>query len=115
MSSKIEQLIDEIEEYIDGCKYQALSNTKIIVNKEEIDADGVKSMKSNKIKEMYLSQNEKGTNEVHINTLQAQRRFFVKQHELDVFLEEKDVGTLDQIVELQGNDNDKAGGYLPLV
>lgn len=37
MSSKIEQLIDEIEEYIDGCKYKALSNTQIIVNKEEID------------------------------------------------------------------------------
>lgn len=37
MSSRIEQLIDEIEEYIDNCKYQALSNTKIIVNKEEID------------------------------------------------------------------------------
>ena len=37
MSTKIEQLIDEIEEYIDSCKYQALSNTKIIVNKEEID------------------------------------------------------------------------------
>lgn len=37
MSSKIEQLIDEIEEYIDGCKYQPLSNSKIIVNKEEID------------------------------------------------------------------------------
>ena len=34
MSSKIEQLIDEIEEYIDSCKYQALSNSKIIVNKE---------------------------------------------------------------------------------
>lgn len=37
MSSRIEQLIDEIEEYIDGCKYQAFSNTKIIVDKEEID------------------------------------------------------------------------------
>ena len=37
MSSRIEQLIDEIEEYIENCKYQALSNTKIIVNKEEID------------------------------------------------------------------------------
>lgn len=37
MSSRIEQLIDEIETYIDGCKYQPLSNTKIIVNKEEID------------------------------------------------------------------------------
>ncbi len=35
--SKIEQLIDEIEVYIDQCKYQPLSNTKIIVNKEEID------------------------------------------------------------------------------
>ena len=37
MSSKIEQLIDEIEEYVDSCKYQALSNTKIIVHKDEID------------------------------------------------------------------------------
>ncbi|MBE5868068.1 MAG: vacuolar family H+-ATPase subunit H [Lachnospiraceae bacterium] len=37
MSSKIEQLIDEIEDYIEGCKYQPLSSTKIIVNKEEID------------------------------------------------------------------------------
>lgn len=38
MSSKIEQLIDEIEEYIDGCKFQALSGgSKIIVEKETID------------------------------------------------------------------------------
>ena len=37
MSSKIEQLIDEIEEYIDSCKFQPLSNTKIVVNKEEIE------------------------------------------------------------------------------
>jgi hypothetical protein len=37
MSSKIEQIIEEIEEYINSCKYQPLSNTKIIVNKEEID------------------------------------------------------------------------------
>ncbi|MCH5269909.1 MAG: hypothetical protein J1E83_04090 [Lachnospiraceae bacterium] len=37
MSSKIEQLIDDIEEYIDNCKPQAFSSTKIIVNKDEID------------------------------------------------------------------------------
>lgn len=37
MSSKIEQLIDEIEDYINNCKPQAFSSTKIIVNKEEID------------------------------------------------------------------------------
>lgn len=37
MSSRIEQIIEEIEEYIDNCKFQPLSNTKIVVNKEEID------------------------------------------------------------------------------
>lgn len=37
MASRIEQIIDEIEEYIDGCKYQALSSSKIIVNKEEME------------------------------------------------------------------------------
>lgn len=35
--SRIEQLISEIEEYIDSCKFQALSNTKILVNKEELE------------------------------------------------------------------------------
>ena len=37
MTSRIEQIISEIEEYIDGCKFQPLSNSKIIVNKEEIE------------------------------------------------------------------------------
>ena len=37
MTSKIEQLIDEIEEYIDKCKFMYFSNTNIVVNKEEID------------------------------------------------------------------------------
>ena len=35
--SRIEQLIGEIEAYIDGCKFQPLSNTKILVNKEELE------------------------------------------------------------------------------
>ena len=36
MSSRIEQIIEEIEEYIDrDCKFQPLSTTKIIVNKEQ--------------------------------------------------------------------------------
>lgn len=37
MSSRIEQIIEEIEEYIDSCKFQPLSTTKIIVNKDQID------------------------------------------------------------------------------
>ncbi|MCQ2080114.1 MAG: vacuolar family H+-ATPase subunit H [Lachnospiraceae bacterium] len=37
MTNRIEQLIDEIEDYIDSCRYQPLSNTKIIVEKDKID------------------------------------------------------------------------------
>ena len=37
MSSRIEQIIEEIEEYIDSCKFQPLSTTKIIVNKDQMD------------------------------------------------------------------------------
>lgn len=37
MSSRIEQLIDEIEEYIEACPYARFSNEKILVNKEEFD------------------------------------------------------------------------------
>lgn len=37
MQSKIEQIITEIEEYVDSCRFQPLSTTKIIVNKDEID------------------------------------------------------------------------------
>ncbi|MCR5469010.1 MAG: ATPase [Lachnospiraceae bacterium] len=37
MSSRIEQIIDEIEEYIEDCKPQMLSSgSKIVVNKDEI-------------------------------------------------------------------------------
>lgn len=37
MSSRIEQLIDELEDYIESCKPKFMSNSEIIVNKEEID------------------------------------------------------------------------------
>ena len=37
MSSRIEQIIEEIKDYIDSCKFQPLSTTKIVVNKEELE------------------------------------------------------------------------------
>ena len=37
MSSRIEQIIEVIEEYVDSCKFQPLSSTKIVVNKEELE------------------------------------------------------------------------------
>lgn len=36
-SSRIEQIIQEIEEYVESCRYQPLSTTKIVVNKEELE------------------------------------------------------------------------------
>ena len=43
MSSRIEQIIEEIEEYVESCKYQPLSTTKIVVNKEELEELEIKS------------------------------------------------------------------------
>ena len=37
MTSKIEQLIGEIEEYVESCKPVPLSTGKVIVNKEEFE------------------------------------------------------------------------------
>ncbi|EOS26188.1 hypothetical protein C806_01404 [Lachnospiraceae bacterium 3-1] len=37
MNSRIEQIIDEIEDYIESCKYKPLSNTMIMVNKDELE------------------------------------------------------------------------------
>ena len=37
MSSRIEQIIEEIEEYLDTCKFYPLSTTKIIANKDQLD------------------------------------------------------------------------------
>ena len=36
--SKLERVIDEIEDYIDSCKFQTLSKTSIIVDKRFLDA-----------------------------------------------------------------------------
>lgn len=36
MSSRIEQLIDEIQDYVESCKYQPFSNTKIVVDRDQL-------------------------------------------------------------------------------
>ena len=37
MSNRIEQVISDIEEFIDGCKLQPFSNTKIIVDRPQLE------------------------------------------------------------------------------
>ena len=43
MSSRIEQIIEEIEEYVDSCKFQPLSSKFRIANKEELRSFSVSS------------------------------------------------------------------------
>lgn len=38
MASGIEKIIDEIEEYVDGCKPSAFSPSKIVVNRDELES-----------------------------------------------------------------------------
>lgn len=37
MASRIEQIIEEIEEYIDSCKPQTFSSSKIVVNRDQME------------------------------------------------------------------------------
>lgn len=37
MSSRMEQIIEEIENYIDGCKGQMFNNSNIVVNRDELE------------------------------------------------------------------------------
>lgn len=37
MTSRMEQIIEEIEEYVESCKFQPLSSSKIVVNKDELE------------------------------------------------------------------------------
>jgi cell division septum initiation protein DivIVA len=50
--SRIEEIIAELEDYFENCKFQPLSNTKIIVNKDEVDEiiDALKNSTPDEIK-----------------------------------------------------------------
>ena len=36
----VEEMIDQIEIFIENCKYQPLSQTKIVFHKEELESSG---------------------------------------------------------------------------
>ncbi len=101
--SRIEQIIEEIEQYIDRCKFQPLSTTKIIVNREELlelltelrlkTPDEIKKYQSiiknrdeilNKAKsdaDALLQQTAVQTNEL-INEHEIMQQAFVKANEI---------------------------------
>lgn len=81
MSSKIEQLIDEIEEFIEGCKYQPLSSTKIIVNKEEID-DLLRELRNKTPDEIKRYQKIIANKDAILNDAKAKAEALIKETEV---------------------------------
>ena len=90
--SRIEQLIIEIEEYLDGCKFQPFSNTKIIVDKEQLEEflselrlktpDEVK--KYQKIinnKDAIINEAKEQADQI-LNAAQAQTEKLMNEHEI---------------------------------
>ncbi len=92
MTSKIEALIDEIEEYINSCKFQTLSTTRIIVNKEQID-DLLRELRMNTPDEIKryqkmisnrdaILEDARKKAETLINDATAQTNQLINEHEI---------------------------------
>ena len=81
MASRIEQIIEEIEEYIDGCKYQALSSSKIIVNKDELE-ELLNELRSKTPEEIKRYQKIISNKEAILADAQAKAREMVEQSEV---------------------------------
>lgn len=92
MASNIEQMIDDIEEYIDSCKFKAFSNSQIIVSKEEMDillSDLRKATpKEIKMYQKIISNKEQIIEEAKINAekliekTKAETSELISQHEI---------------------------------
>ena len=86
--SRIEQLISDIESYIDNCKFQPLSNTKIIVNKEQLE-DMLAELRLKTPEEVKKYHNKdaiiadaKEQAESIINAAQIQTEELINEHEI---------------------------------
>lgn len=92
MSSRIEQIIEEIEEYIETCKPKFMSSTEIIVNKDDIE-DLLRELRMKTPEEIKHYQkiisnkeailnNAKSKAEALINEATIQTNELVNEHEI---------------------------------
>ena len=81
MSSKIEQLIDEIEEFIEGCKFKALSNTQIIVDKEQIE-ELIRELRMKTPEEIKRYQKIISNKEAILNDAREKAATLINEHEI---------------------------------
>ncbi len=78
MSSKIEQLIDEMEEYIDSCKPKFMSSTEIIVNKDEIE-ELLRELRMKTPEELKLYQRVVSNKEAILNDARAKAEAMINE------------------------------------
>ncbi len=78
MSSRIEQLIDELEEYIESCKPTLRSSSKIIVNKDEID-DLLRELRMKTPDEIKRYQKIISNKEAILNDAQAKAKALIEE------------------------------------
>lgn len=90
--SRIEQLISDIEAYIDSCKYQAFSNSKIIVDKDQIEdmlselrlktPDEVKKYQKILSNKEAIIADAKEQADAILNAAQVQTEELINEHEI---------------------------------
>ena len=86
--SRIEQLISDIESYIDNCKYYPLSNVKIIVNEDMLTELRLKTPDEVKKYQKILSNKDailadaKEQADAIINAAQVQTEELINEHEI---------------------------------
>ena len=78
MSSKIEQLIDDLEEYIDSCKPKFMSNTDIIVNRDEVD-DSLRELRASTPDEIKRYQKIINNKEAILNDAREKAQALIDQ------------------------------------
>ena len=123
MSNRIEQVIGDIEEYIDGCKMQAFSNTKIIVDRPQLEEflDELRQYTPEEVKkyqrmlnnrDKILSDAKKKASEIE-DKAQAYAEHMVNENQITRMAYEKANEILkdaqDQAREILDNATDEAG------
>ena len=81
MSSRIEQVIDELEEYIESCKPKFMSNSEIIVNKDEID-ELIRELRLKTPDEIKQYQKVISNREAILNDARKKAEKLISEHEI---------------------------------
>lgn len=90
--TRIEQLIEEIQDYVDSCKYQTFSTTNIVVNKEEME-EFITELKMRVPDEVKKYQKIVGQQDAILQDARAQAQNMISdaRNQIDVLVSDQEV------------------------